>query len=205
MAGVAEATGVLEAGVETLEAQLGLPRAMRLGEAVGVAAEELGTEEYQPNSPRTARGGSETDALELAGAGEAECQSRAATVREAEGEADAEEYQSRATREAPAAEEVATDELGAAVYQLRATREVAEGETEAEEDQPPNWRATSEEVAEAEAELLGVAGYQPRTARGVPVTETLRLELEDGDTQSRAARGVVEADALEEPAPKAEG
>jgi hypothetical protein len=81
MTGVAKA---LETGVEMLEeAQLPKRRATREGEAVGVGIEEeLATGEYQPNSPRTARGTAEVGvALE-------------------EGVPEAEEYQPRANRDA---------------------------------------------------------------------------------------------------------
>lgn len=111
---------MLETGEEILEErQLPYPRARRLVEAVGVAVEELGTEEDQPYSPRMARGAIEAEALGLEGLAEAECQSRAtrevgeaaALKPEDEGEAEAEEYcppKPRATSDVAEAE---ADEL----------------------------------------------------------------------------------------------
>ena len=86
--GVAEA---LETGVETLEeAQLPKRRATSEGEAVGVATEEVpAMGEYQPNSPRTARGTAEVGVTLEEGVPEAdEYQPRAIRAVELEGVAE---------------------------------------------------------------------------------------------------------------------
>lgn len=121
---MAEAAKVLETGEETLEERpLPYPRATRVAEAVGVAVEELGTEEYQPYAPRMARGAIEAEALELEGLAEAECQLRAtrgggetATLdAEFEGETAAEAYcPSRPRATSDVAEAEADEDLGGA-------------------------------------------------------------------------------------------